>query len=33
MAEHRYPERTAASPPGHHVTVGLRVPEELLRVS
>jgi hypothetical protein len=26
MAEHNYPERTVAPPPGHHITVGLRVP-------
>src|SRR5262249_13907849 len=29
VAEHRYPERTGASPPGDHITVGLRVPHEL----
>ena len=29
MAEHRYPERTGASPLGPHITVGLRVPHEL----
>jgi len=28
VAEHDYPERTGASPPGH-ITVGLRVPHEL----
>ena len=28
MAEHRYPERTVASPQGP-ITVGLRVPHEL----
>ena len=26
MAEHRYPERTVAPPPGQPITVGLRVP-------
>ena len=29
MAEHRYPERTVAPPPGQPITVGLRVPHEL----
>jgi len=29
VAEHRYPERTVASPPGQSITVGLRVPHEL----
>ena len=29
MAEHRYPERTVATPPGQPITVGLRVPHEL----
>ena len=29
MAEHRYPERTVAPPPGQPITVGLRVPREL----
>jgi alkanesulfonate monooxygenase SsuD/methylene tetrahydromethanopterin reductase-like flavin-dependent oxidoreductase (luciferase family) len=29
VAEHRYPERTGAAPPGQPITVGLRVPHEL----
>jgi alkanesulfonate monooxygenase SsuD/methylene tetrahydromethanopterin reductase-like flavin-dependent oxidoreductase (luciferase family) len=29
VAEHRYPERTVAPPPGPLITVGLRVPHEL----
>ena len=28
MAEHRYPERTGATPPGQPITVGLRVPHD-----
>jgi len=29
VAEHRYPERTVAPPPGQPITVGLRVHREL----
>jgi alkanesulfonate monooxygenase SsuD/methylene tetrahydromethanopterin reductase-like flavin-dependent oxidoreductase (luciferase family) len=29
VAEQKYPERTVAPPPGHPITVGLRVPHEL----
>ena len=29
MAVHSYPERAVASPPGHHITTGLRVAHEL----
>jgi hypothetical protein len=29
VAEHSYPERAVASPPGHHITIGLRVPHQL----